>query len=76
MISSVAGVLTVQQAFRTPQTETLSKWTIGCVASALAVASVGSSNALLLAQPVYLMTLNFTDSSAIVFARYRAATVR
>ena len=75
-ISSVAGMLTVQKAFRAPNTETLSKWIIGCVASAMAVASVGSPNPILLAQPIYLLMLHLVVSLTIVLGRDRAASLR
>jgi len=74
-ISSVAGALTAHQAFRAPNTETLSKWVIGCFACALAVVSVGSANLLLLAQPVYLLTLHVVVSCAILCGRARAAAL-
>jgi hypothetical protein len=72
-ISSVAGALTVQKAFLAPHTETLSKWLIGTVAASMAVASVGTSTPLLLAQPVYLLCLHVAVSIAILLGRHRTA---
>lgn len=63
-ISLLGGSVTVLKAFQAPESETISTWAISAVASACAVLAVGRFDPILLAYPVYLLTLN----SAIVLA--------
>lgn len=70
-ISAVAGLLTLRKAFHAPQTETLSKWTMGAIASALGVLSVGQFDPVLSAQPLYLTGLHMSVAGAILLGRQR-----
>ena len=56
-ISLLGGSVTVLKAFREPDTETMSTWFISLFAALLGLAAVGSPDPLLLAYPLYLVTL-------------------
>ncbi|MEM6667397.1 MAG: hypothetical protein AAF638_13450 [Pseudomonadota bacterium] len=75
-ISSMAGLLTLRKAFRSPWTETLSKWVIGSFAALMAVMSVGEFNAVLQAQPIYLTLLHVSVTTAILWGRQRQAKLK
>jgi hypothetical protein len=68
-ISLLGGSVTVAKAFQAPRSETLSTWTMGFVASGLAIAAVGQIDPVLMAYPAYLLLLN----GAIVAGRLRRA---
>jgi len=70
-ISLMGGCLTAAKAYREPSSETLSTWIISFIASVFAVLAVGSLNPLLLAYPVYLLTLYTIFIAAIVLGRRR-----
>ncbi len=76
-ISLLGAAKTVAKAYRYPNTETVSTWLIALLASVFGVASVGQSDAVLLAYPVYLVTVYTAISLAILTGRhasYRAIT--
>ena len=70
-ISLLGGTLTVQKAYDGPGTETLSTWWLALVSSVLAALSVGRWDWVLLAYPLYLLTLNTAIVCAILMARAR-----
>lgn len=63
-ISLLGGASTVQKAFQSPRSETMSTWVISLVASICAIFAVGKLDPILLAYPVYLFALH----AAIVVA--------
>ena len=67
-ISFLGGAVTVVKAYKSPQSETISTWMISLLASVCAVFSVGALDIILLAYPLYLLTLY----SAIVLATWLA----
>jgi hypothetical protein len=75
-ISLLGGLSTVQKAYRAPESETLTTWGMGWVASILAVLSVGQLNPILLAYPVYLLVLDTAITAAIILGRMRDARRR
>ncbi|MEO0381176.1 MAG: hypothetical protein AAF252_12980 [Pseudomonadota bacterium] len=68
-VSLLGGSVTVLKAYRAPETETLSKWFLCCIASWFAILSIGQANWVLLAYPVYLFTLNGAIIMAIMWGR-------
>ncbi len=69
-ISLLGGVVTVRKAYCAPQSECVVSWTVLLLASVCAVFSVRGFDPVLLAYPVYLLTLY----SAIVVAMYLGRT--
>ncbi len=74
-ISLLGGALTVAKAYRDPGSETLSTWVTFWIASALATLSVGAWEPVLLAYPLYLLTLYTAIIGAITLGRLRAPEV-
>jgi len=66
-ISLLGGVATATKAWHDPESETLMTWVISLVASVLAILSVGESDLMLLAYPIYLLVLNLLLIGAILF---------
>jgi len=56
-ISLLGGSVTVLKAYHNPQSETLSTWVLALLASVFAVLSVGKIDWIILAYPLYLLTL-------------------
>ncbi|MEX3016881.1 hypothetical protein [Gymnodinialimonas hymeniacidonis] len=73
-ISLLGGSLTVVKAYQEPQSETLSTWITFWIASALAALAVGAWDAVLLAYPLYLLTLYTAILGAIALGRMRTRT--
>jgi hypothetical protein len=73
-ISLLGGALTVAKAYNDPRSETVSTWAVFWVASALAVVSVGAWEPVLLAYPLYLLTLYSAILGAIALGRLRTRT--
>lgn len=68
MAVDVIGVtLTVWKTFEHPDTETYPMWLIICLASVLAIISVGKFNATLMVYPFYIFLANFAVVMAIYF---------
>lgn len=72
-ISLLGGALTVAKAYNDPRSETLSTWITFWLASALAVISVGAWEPVLLAYPLYLLTLYTAILGAIALGRARTS---
>lgn len=68
-ISLLGGTVTVAKAFRNPDSETMSTWAISFTASLCAIAAIGRPDWILLAYPLYLLTLNGSIVVAIVLGR-------
>ncbi len=75
-ISLLGGVATVMKAYREPDSETMATWAISLVAAFLAVLSVGKTDPVLLAYPVYLITLKSAIVSAILLGRMKTRPAR
>ncbi|MEL7100804.1 MAG: hypothetical protein AAGM84_18405 [Pseudomonadota bacterium] len=71
-ISLLGGTLTVAKAYRAPETETASTWTLSFIASCCAIVSVGTLDWVLLAYPLYLFTLNGAIICALALGRAAA----
>lgn len=56
-VSALGGVTTLRKAFLNPQSETLCAWVVLLIAALLGVYSMGSTEVLLLAYPLYLLVL-------------------
>lgn len=69
-ISALAGLATVIKAYRDPESETVSAWALSCVASLFGILSVGSTDWLLLAYPVYLFVLYGTVLVAALLGKH------
>jgi len=70
-ISLLGGIATAVKAYRDPESETLITWVIFLIASVLAIFSVGGTDLILLAYPLYLFTLYLVFVLAILFGRAR-----
>lgn len=68
-ISLLGGSVTVQKAYENPETETMSTWAVSLLASACAVLSVGEANWVILAYPLYLLTLYGAIVTAMILGR-------
>lgn len=72
LIAEIIGVLMiVVKSYRQPQTETISMWILGIIASLLNIFAVGTINFSLLAFPVYLFIANIAIVLAILIGRKR-----
>jgi hypothetical protein len=72
-ISLLGGSVTVLKAYEDPNSETLSTWLFMLTASVLAVLSVGEMDWVILAYPLYLMTLYSSIVMAVLLGRIRQA---
>lgn len=70
-ISLLGGVVTVAKAYAIPKSETLSKWVLSLVSSALALVAVGAVDPVLMAYPAYLLVLNVAIIAAMLLGRGR-----
>lgn len=70
-ISLLGGSVTVQKAFYDPESETMSTWVLALIASVCAVLSVGEVDWILLAYPLYLLTLYTGIVGAMILGRMR-----
>ena len=73
-ISLLGGSVTILKAYRDPDSETFSTWAMSFTASICAMVSVGKADAVLLAYPAYLFTLNGGIMLAMLLGRLRAKT--
>lgn len=71
-ISLLGATTTIARAYRDPDSETLSTWACSFIASIFAIASVGELNWVILAYPLYLLTLNGAIVAAIMLGRLRS----
>ncbi|MEL7167315.1 MAG: hypothetical protein AAFY52_08575 [Pseudomonadota bacterium] len=72
-VSLLGGVLTVAKAYRDPDTETMMKWALSVVASALALVALPVWDPVLLAYPLYILALNAAVVSAMLLGRVALA---
>ncbi|MEM6409652.1 MAG: hypothetical protein AAF700_14725, partial [Pseudomonadota bacterium] len=70
-VSLLGGVVTVEKAFRDPESETLITWVLGLIAAGFAALSVGQLDLILLAYPFYLITLYAAIVGATLLGRLR-----
>ncbi len=70
-VSLIGGMPTAVKSYLQHETETLSTWVVSLVASLFALVSVGSLDLVLLAYPLYLVTLTSTFVGAILLGRAR-----
>ncbi|MCR9159010.1 MAG: hypothetical protein NXH80_17365 [Rhodobacteraceae bacterium] len=75
-ISLLGGLLTVAKVYWSPQSETMSTWTMSFVASGFALMAVGTLDWLLLAYPLYLFVLNGSIMAAWLLAQMPAQRER
>ncbi len=68
-ISLLGGTVTILKAYHNPQSETLSTWVIALIASVFAALSVGKWDLIILAYPLYLLTLYAAIVLAMMFGR-------
>ena len=73
-ISLIGGLPTALKAYKDPETETLSTWLLSMVASLFALLAVGSFDLVLLAYPLYVLTLYAVFVSAIYLGRSTVST--
>lgn len=73
-ISLLGGIVTITKAYYAPETETYATWIACLCASVLALLAVGSTNWVLLAYPLYLLTLNAAIVIAITLGRTRGGS--
>lgn len=72
-IGLLAGIVTVQKAYRDPESETATTWVLFLGASVCAVVSVGRIDWVILAFPLYLLTLYSAVVAAISLGRTRSS---
>lgn len=72
-ISMLGGVATMVKAFRAPETETMATWVTSWIAATCAVAAVGSLDWILLAYPLYLLSLYTGIVLAMILGRNRTS---
>lgn len=70
-ISLLGGAATVLKAFEAPDSETSLTWAASFVASGFAIVAIDEMSWVLLAYPVYLLTLNGAILTAIMLGRVR-----
>lgn len=70
-ISLLGGAVTVQKAYNDPDSETISTWAVSLLASVCAVLSVGRVNWVILAYPLYLLTLYGAIVGGMILGRMR-----
>jgi len=75
-ISLLGGAITVQKAFQSPESETMSTWIVCLLASICAVLSVGKFDLIILAYPLYLLTLYGAIVVAMLLGRMRDAQIK
>lgn len=78
-ISLLGGLVTISKSYHAPSSETTSTWILCFLASICAILSVGTVDWVILAYPMYLLTLNGAIVLAIWFGRTRRpvfATIR
>ena len=68
-ISLLGGSVTVLKAYEDPESETLSTWILMVAVAIFAVLSVGRYDPVILAYPLYLLTLYSAIVLAIIFGR-------
>ena len=68
-ISLLGGAITAIKTYCAPNSETVSKWAMNCVASWFAILAVGELDWILLAYPIYLLALNGAIVLAVVTGR-------
>lgn len=71
-VSLLGGSATVLKAWRVPHSEILSTWVLSMFGALFAVAAVGKLDLVLLAYPMYLLTLNAGIAGATLLGRARA----
>lgn len=69
-IGLLGGVVTIQKAYEDPDSETLSTWVLALLASVFAILAVGELDWVLLAFPLYLLTLYTAIVAAILYRRH------
>lgn len=70
LVAEIIGALMiVAKSYKQPQTETISMWVLGIMASVLNIFAVGKIDFALLAFPVYLFVANVAIVSAILIGR-------
>ncbi len=70
-ISLLGGTVTVAKAFRDPHSETMASWFASMIASLCALVSIGTIDWIIMAYPLYLLTLNGAIVSAILLGKAR-----
>ncbi len=75
-ISLLGGLATAIKAYKDPESETLVTWVVSLIASVCAVMSVGRFDPVLLAYPLYLLTLYTAFVVAILMGRARRGLAR
>lgn len=70
-IGLLGGIVTVQKAYREPESETISTWVLALLASGCAVISVDGVDWVLLAFPVYLLALYSGIVGAMLLGRVK-----
>lgn len=70
-ISLMGGMVTVLKAFWDPRSETMSTWLLSFFASIFAIFAVARVDWVLLAYPIYLLTLNGAIVAAMFLGRIR-----
>lgn len=70
-ISLLGGSITIMKAFHRPNGETLTTWCLSLVGAVFALLAVGHLNWVLLAYPLYLLTLNSAIVLALALGRRR-----
>jgi hypothetical protein len=75
-ISLLGGTATVTKAYFAPEIETQATWALGLVGALCAVLSVGRFDPVLMAYPLYLITLNVAILTAMRLGRSRPTLAR
>lgn len=70
-IGLLGGIVTVQKAYQDPESETISTWVLALLASVCAVISVGKIDWVILAFPLYLLTLYTAIVAAMLLGRMK-----
>lgn len=65
-IDAIGTFLTLQKAYKDPESETLSTWLIVCFAGVLAMISVGKLSIVLLSYPFYIFVANGAIALAMI----------
>lgn len=74
-ISLLGGSVTVLKAYENPESETFSTWFLALLASVCAVLSVGRIDWIILAYPLYLLTLYTAIVGAMVLGNLKKRTL-
>lgn len=68
-VSMAGGTVTIAKAYASPWSETLSTWVLAAVSAAMALAIMPAADPILMAYPIYILTLSSLIAGAVLAGR-------